>query len=37
MLLGGMDHFAFASEESRLRSMLRGWLGEYFPLQTPVR
>ena len=37
MLLGGMDHFAFAGEGSRLRSLLCGWLDAYFPLTAPVR
>ena len=33
MILGGMDHFPFANEQSRLRSLLRGWLDQYLPLR----
>ncbi len=32
MMLGGMDHFPFANEQSRLRGLLRGWLDQYLPL-----
>ena len=31
MMLGGMDHFPFANEQSRLRGLLRGWLDQYLP------
>ena len=32
MVLGGIDHFPFANERSRIRDLLRGWLDAYFPL-----
>ena len=32
MVLGGMDHFPFANERARIRSLLEGWLNAYFPL-----
>lgn len=39
MMLGGVDHFPFASKDSRISSLLRDWLDLYFPLTaaTPER
>jgi uncharacterized protein len=30
-ILGGIDHFPFASESSRIRDILKGWLTANFP------
>ena len=32
LVLGGIDHFPFANERSRIRDLLNGWLDAYFPL-----
>jgi len=34
MLLNGIDHFPFANERSRVRSLLGEWLRVYFPLNA---
>jgi len=33
--LSDMDHFAFADENSRLATILKGWLTRYFPVERP--
>jgi pimeloyl-ACP methyl ester carboxylesterase len=32
IVLGGIDHFPFADENSRIRDILKGWMAVNFPL-----
>jgi uncharacterized protein len=34
VVLGGIDHFPFASKSSRIRDILKGWLDANFPLTS---
>jgi uncharacterized protein len=36
IVLGGIDHFPFASKSSRIRNILKGWLDANFPPAGPA-
>ena len=37
IVLTGIDHFPFASESSRIRDILKGWLADNFPIAGAVK